>query len=67
MLVLYASNSHLPAIDFNDQLSSFIITGGTWRLYQHSWYGGNGATYGPGEYTGRPSIGNDQLSSVKKL
>jgi hypothetical protein len=23
--------------------------------------------YGPGEYTGASSIGNDQLSSVKKL
>ena len=67
MLVLYGSHHNLPAIDFNDQLSSFIVTGGNWRLYQHTWYGGNSAMYRPGEYASRPGIGNDQLSSVMKL
>jgi hypothetical protein len=67
MLVLDKSHPNLPAIDFNDQLSSFIITGGRWKLYQHTMYRGTSAMYGPGEYKSRPSIGNDQLSSVKKL
>ena len=67
MLVLYDSHVNLPAIDFNDHLSSFIVTGGRWSLYQHTWYYGRSATYGPGDYTSQPSIGDDQLSSVKKL
>ena len=67
MLVLYDSHSNLPDIDFNDHLSSFIVTGGNWRLFVHTWYGGNSAIYGPGEYASRPGIGNDQLSSVRKL
>ena len=67
MLVLYNSHYNLPAIDFNDQLSSFIVTGGSWRLYQHSQYSGSRATYGPGDYASQPAIGNDQLSSVRKL
>ena len=68
MLVLYGSHSNLPSIDFNDHLSSFIVTGGRWTLYQHSQYGGNSATYTAGEYATMPSnFGNDQLSSVKKL
>ena len=68
MLVLYGSHSNLPAIDFNDHLSSFIITGGRWTLYQHTVYHGSSATYGTGDYATLPSgIGNDQLSSVRKL
>lgn len=35
MLVLSGSNSNLPAIDLNNQLSSFIITGGHWTLFEH--------------------------------
>ena len=68
MLVLYASNSHLPSLDFNDQITSFIITGGRWTLYQHSSYGGRSATFGLGQYPTAPSsVGNDQISSVKRL
>lgn len=43
------------------------LLGGSWRLYQHTLYNGQSATYGPGEYASQPAIGNDQLSSVKKL
>ena len=27
--------TYVPRIDFNDQLSNFIITGGRWTLYEH--------------------------------
>ena len=67
MLVLYASDSNLSLVDFNDQLSSFIITGGRWTFCEHTGYRGTSSTYGPGEYTGPPSgIGNDRVSSVKR-
>ena len=65
MLVLNASDPNLPLVDFNDQLSSFIITGGSWTLYEHADYTGTSITYGPGEYTGPPSgIGHDKVSSI---
>ena len=67
MLVLYASDPNLPLIEFNDQLSSFIITGGRWTFYEHTDYSGRSSTYGPGEYTGPPSdIGHDRVSAVQK-
>ena len=69
MLVLYGSNSDLPAIDFNDQLSSFIITGGHWTLYEHIKYQGKCVTLGPGKYTSATALsgagGNDKISSIK--
>ena len=70
MLVLYASNSNLPAIDFNDQLSSFIITGGRWALYEHTKYQGKSVVLGPGMYTSASTAlggagGNDRISSIK--
>ena len=71
MLVLYGSNSNLPAIDFNDQLSSFIITGGQWTLYEHTNYQGKKVTLGPGKYTSPTALsgagGNDKISSIKAL
>ena len=69
MLVLYGSNDNLPAIDFNDQLSSFIITGGCWTLYEHTKYQGRHATFGPGQFSIASlgaSGGNDAISSVRK-
>ena len=71
MLVLYGSNSNLPAIDFNDQLSSFIIIGGHWALYEHTSYQGKSVTLGPGKYTSASALGgaggNDKISSIKSL
>ena len=60
-LVLYNSERNLKSLDFNDQISSFIITGGRWTLYQHVDYKGKRATFGPGG-----AGGNDQISSVKR-
>ena len=71
MLVLYGSNSNLPAIDFNDQLSSFIIIGGHWTLYEHTKYQGKSVSLGPGKYNSATALGgaggNDKISSIKAL
>ena len=68
MLVLYASDPNLPLVDFNDQLSSFIITGGSWTFYEHPNYRGRRSSYsGEGDYTSPPSgIGHDRVSSIRK-
>ena len=69
MLVLYGSHSNLPAVDFNDHISSVLITGGKWRLYEHTHFIGRSVSLGPGEY---PSIhglriGGDTVSSLKSV
>ena len=66
MLTLYGSNSNLPKLNFNDQLSSFIVTGGRWTLYEHTDYRGSKVTYGPGQYSSLPvGVKNDHISSIK--
>jgi len=40
MLVLFDSVSSLPSLDFNDHVSSAIVTGGTWNLFEHGDYTG---------------------------
>ena len=68
MLRLYNSDSDLSAMEFDNHLSSFIITSGRWTLYEHPGFGGHSTTYGPGEYAiPPPGIGHDRISSVKKL
>ena len=71
MLVLEGSNPNLPDIDFNDQLSSFIIIGGRWALYEHISYRGKRVILGPGKYTSTSALGgagyNDKISSIKAL
>ena len=67
MLVLYETTRYFPNLEFNDQLSSFIITGGRWTLYQHGDYLGTSATYGPGDYPTLPSdVRDNHISSVRK-
>ena len=74
MVVLYKSNSDLSALDFNDQLSSFIITGGEWTIYEHINFQGESATSGPVKYRytstggalGKAGV-NDFISSIKAI
>ena len=69
MLVLYGSDPDLRAMtEFNDVLSSFIVIGGHWTLYEDTGYHGRSATFGPGDYRDVPPplLGNDRLSSVYK-
>lgn len=68
MVVLYGSNGDLSSINFNERLSSFIITGGRWTLYRKKNYESNKGTYGTGLYSTLPrDVGNDEISSVRKV
>ena len=51
MLVLYDISQSLPSLEFNDKLSSFIITGGRWTLYEHTNYNSRSVTFTTGQYT----------------
>ncbi len=69
MLVLHGSSTRLHEMeDFNDQVSSVIITGGSWMLYEHTDFQGRAQTLGPGEYPNIHSlhIGGDTVSSVRR-
>ncbi len=46
MVVLYSSHQELPFLDFNDKISSVIVTGGTWTVYEHTVYHGHSKTIG---------------------
>ena len=70
VLVLYESHNNLQLIGFDDQVSSAVVTGGSWCLYEHADFTGSDSTFpGPGHYTGFQtiSLGDDRLSSVKLL
>ena len=68
MLMLYASSSHLPTLDFSDHISSVIVTGGHWTLFQHTDYQGTHSAFGVGEYPNihSTSVGGDSVSSVRR-
>lgn len=67
MLVLYGSEPNFPFVNFGDHVSSVIVTGGTWTLYEHSNYQGRSSRLGPGEYSNIHSsgVGGDSVSSVR--
>ena len=49
----------------NDQISSIIVRGGQWRLYEHADYQGFARTYGPGKHV---LIGlNNEVSSFQRV
>ena len=50
MEVLEDSNDDLSSIDFNDATNSFIITGGTWTLFENPGYSGQDESFGVGDY-----------------
>ena len=50
MVVLEDSVDDLSSIDFNDATNSFIITGGTWTLFENADFTGNGESFGVGDY-----------------
>lgn len=53
----------------NDQMSSFVVLSGNWRLFRHSNFVEpvGGRTFGPGQYSwvGDFSVPNDQVSSLR--
>ena len=72
MQVIYTSNPDLGLTNtnFDNIVSSFIITGGTWELYSGANYTGSNVTHGQGLYPTpfflRP-IANDDLTSVRLM
>ena len=66
MTVLYGSSSHLPSLEFGDAVSSVIVIGGTWRVYERSNYQGTYTQLSTGHYRRMSSysVGNDRISSV---
>ena len=69
MVVLTSSNNHLPSINFNDHVSSIIVTGGSWNVYEHTLFQGKWMRLNAGEYRNllRFRLKGDSLSSVKKI
>ncbi|MBN3941543.1 MAG: beta/gamma crystallin-related protein [Nostoc sp.] len=55
--------------DANDETSSIIITGGTWRFYADANYKGSYKDLGPGYYPWVENFGipNDTISSLKLI
>jgi hypothetical protein len=71
MVVLEDSVDDLSSIDFNDATNSFIITGGTWTLFESAGYTGKGAILPEGDYPTAAIYlshigGSRVLSSVRK-
>jgi hypothetical protein len=55
----------LRDFDFNDVVSSIVITDGRWEFCNDADYGGQCITYGPGRY---PVIDmNDRISSLRRV
>ena len=70
MQVIYSSNSNLALTNFDNRVSSFIITGGTWEFFSETNYTGSMVTLGQGLYPTpfflRP-IANDDLTSMRLI
>ena len=66
-LVLNSSHANLAMTGFDNEVSSSIITGGTWQLYHDVNYQGQSDVLGVGDYVDFNSLGvsNDAVSSVR--
>ena len=70
MQVIFSSNSNLSLINFNDAVSSLVITVGMWEFYSEANYTGSTITLGQGLYPDADSlipIENDNLTSVRLI
>jgi len=68
MQVLSSSYPDLADVSFDNDVTSLIITGGTWELHSDTNYQGSSVRLGKGRYPTAPSlspIANDDLSSVR--
>ena len=66
--ILSTSTSDLANEGFDDDVTSLIITGGTWQLHSGTNYQGSSVTLGQGRYPTASSISpiaNDDLSSAR--
>lgn len=68
MLILYDSEPDMRFYEFDNEVSSVIITGGSWTLYEQSEYTGKSSNLTVGQYPILQylKIGQDTLSSVSK-
>ena len=67
MQVINSSNPNLALINFDNLVSSLVITGGVWELYSEVNYTGSNVTLGQGLYPNADNltpIENDDLTSV---
>ena len=70
MQVINSSNPNLALTNFDNRVSSFIITGGTWQLYSGANYTGSMVMHGQGHYPTPfflTPIANDDLTSVRLI
>ena len=68
MRVIRSSNPNLALIDFDELVSSLVITGGVWEFYSEVNYTGSNVTLGQGRYPNADDltpIENDDLTSVR--
>ncbi|GMO12951.1 MULTISPECIES: beta/gamma crystallin-related protein [unclassified Bradyrhizobium] len=49
---------------WNDKISSIVVLGGHWRLFEHTNFGGQSWDFAPGQYA---QIPNDIVSSFKLI
>jgi hypothetical protein len=70
---LYGSEANLASPDdnfFNDKISSFVITSGSWQFYRDvNFTGPASVVFAPGRYNWVESVGinNDSISSVRRV
>lgn len=69
MMVLRKRYNRLDRMDFNDKVSSIIVTGGTWTASQHAWNGMEGYTemFEPGDYPELPEELQGKISLVRQV
>ena len=70
MQVINSSNPNLALTNFDNRVSSFVITGGVWELYSEVNYTGSNVTLGQGHYPTPfflTPIVNDDLTSVRLI
>jgi hypothetical protein len=70
---LYGSEPNLNAADdnyFNDKISSFVITSGSWQFFRDANFSGPASNvFGVGRFNWVETVGipNDSISSVRRV
>ena len=67
MLILIKSLNYLSILVFSNRVSSIIVIGGTWKIYDHPNYQGLSQTLYLSEYPNGFNIGDNTLNSVQLL
>jgi len=67
MVLLRENTQHLRSVDINDKVSSMIVLGGTWRLFEHINCEGRYLTLRPGRYPNALQFVKIRISSICKI